>query len=132
MIVTNGAQQALHLVAHVLLEPGDAVWFEDPGYRGARTALQSAGLTIAPVPIDEEGLRVDEGVRRAPDARAAYVTPSHQYPLGVTMSLARRLRAARLGARAAGVDRRRRLRQRVPLRRSAARRRSRGSTPPTA
>jgi GntR family transcriptional regulator / MocR family aminotransferase len=91
VIITNGAQQAMHLIAHALLEPGDVVWFEDPGYRGARVALQAAGMDLAPIPIDAEGLRVDEGVRRAPQARAAYVTPSHQYPLGVTMSLARRL-----------------------------------------
>jgi GntR family transcriptional regulator/MocR family aminotransferase len=91
VILTNGAQQAMHLIAHALLEPGDTVWFEDPGYRGARTALFSAGIDLAPVPIDAEGLRVDEGLRRAPGARAAYVTPSHQYPLGVTMSLSRRL-----------------------------------------
>jgi GntR family transcriptional regulator / MocR family aminotransferase len=91
VIITNGAQQAMHLVAHALLEPGDAVWFEDPGYRGARTALRSAGIEISPIPIDEEGLRVDEGMKRAPAARAAYVTPSHQYPLGVTMSVSRRL-----------------------------------------
>jgi GntR family transcriptional regulator/MocR family aminotransferase len=91
VVVTSGAQQALHLVAHLLLQPGERVWFEDPGYRGARTALQSAGMTIVPVTLDGEGLRVEEGLRRAPDARAAYVTPSHQYPLGVTMTLARRL-----------------------------------------
>ena len=91
VIITNGSQQAMHLIAHALLEPGDIVWFEDPGYRGARIALQAAGADLAPIPIDAEGLRVDEGRRRAPLARAAYVTPSHQYPLGVTMSLARRL-----------------------------------------
>ena len=59
---------------------------EDPGYVGARGALLGAGATIVPVPIDHEGLMVDTGIERAPQARLAYVTPSHQFPLGVTMS----------------------------------------------
>jgi GntR family transcriptional regulator/MocR family aminotransferase len=91
VLVVSGSQEALFLAALTLLDPGDTVWFEEPGYRGARTALLAAGGVPVPVGIDQEGLRVEEGDARAPHARAIYVTPSHQYPLGVTMSLARRL-----------------------------------------
>jgi GntR family transcriptional regulator/MocR family aminotransferase len=91
VVIVSGSQQALDLVSRVLLDPGDRVWIEDPGYPGARAALAGAEATIVPVPVDGEGLDVEAGVARAPDAAMAYVTPSHQYPLGVTMSLARRL-----------------------------------------
>ncbi len=91
VVVVNGSQQALDLAARVLLDPGDAAWIEDPGYPGARGALLAAGVRLAPVPVDGEGLDVSAGVRRCPRARLAYVTPSHQYPLGVTLSLGRRL-----------------------------------------
>jgi GntR family transcriptional regulator/MocR family aminotransferase len=91
VFITNGAQDALSLAALVLLNPGDAVWMEDPGYRGARAALLSAGAQLVPVPIDADGLDVADGMRTNAAARLAYVTPSHQYPTGVTMSLTRRL-----------------------------------------
>jgi GntR family transcriptional regulator/MocR family aminotransferase len=91
VVVVAGAQQGLDLVCRLLLDPGDRVWLEDPGYPGARSALVAAGARILPVRIDAEGLDVEAGVRRAGDARLAYVTPSHQYPLGVPMSLPRRL-----------------------------------------
>lgn len=91
VIVVAGAQQAVDLAARVLLDPGDAAWIEDPGYLGARGVLVAAGARLTPVPVDEEGLRVDAGVERCPDARLAFVTPSHQFPLGITMSLRRRL-----------------------------------------
>ncbi len=91
VIVVNGAQQAVDLAARVLLDPGDTAWVEDPGYQGARGALIAAGIRLAPVPVDAEGLDVRRGARAAPGARLVYVTPSHQYPLGVTMSLNRRL-----------------------------------------
>jgi GntR family transcriptional regulator/MocR family aminotransferase len=91
IIIVSGAQQALDLAARVLLDPGDAAWIEDPGYPGARAALQGAGAVLTPVPVDAEGLAVAQGEQLQPDARLAYVTPSYQYPLGVTMSLARRL-----------------------------------------
>jgi GntR family transcriptional regulator/MocR family aminotransferase len=87
----NSTQQAIDLVARLLLDPGDAVWLEDPGYLSAREAIVGSGARVVPVPVDDEGLDVAAGVARAPDARLAYVTPSHQYPLGVTLSLARRL-----------------------------------------
>jgi GntR family transcriptional regulator/MocR family aminotransferase len=91
VIVVTGAQQAVDLAARVLLDPGDMAWVEDPGYPGARGALVAAGIRLAPVPVDGEGLDVRRGARQAPGARLVYVTPSHQYPLGVTMSLHRRL-----------------------------------------
>lgn len=91
VLIVNGSQQALDLSARVLLKRGDAVWMEDPGYFGARGALENNGAQLVPVPIDAEGLNVEAGMQRAPHARAAYVTPSFQFPLGVTMSLTRRL-----------------------------------------
>jgi GntR family transcriptional regulator/MocR family aminotransferase len=91
VIVVTGAQQAVDLAARILLDPGDTAWVEDPGYQGARGALIAAGIRLAPVPVDAEGLDVRRGARSAPGARLVYVTPSHQYPLGVTMSLNRRL-----------------------------------------
>jgi GntR family transcriptional regulator / MocR family aminotransferase len=91
VIVVAGSQQGLDLAARVLLDPGDHVWIEDPGYVGARGALCSAGAQLVPVPIDQEGLRVAVGIDKCPDARIAYVTSWHQFPLGVTMSLSRRL-----------------------------------------
>ena len=91
VIVTAGSQQALDLAARLLLDPGDTAWVEDPGYLGARGALLASGIRIQPVPVDSEGLSVESGRRLAPAARLVYVSPSHQYPLGVTMSLARRM-----------------------------------------
>lgn len=91
VIVMNGSQQALEFCARILLDPGDAAWLEDPGYLGARAALVSAGARIIPVPVDEAGLDVATGVELEPSARIAIVTPSHQFPLGHTMSLQRRL-----------------------------------------
>jgi GntR family transcriptional regulator/MocR family aminotransferase len=91
VIVTSGSQQALDLAARVLLDPGDTAWVEDPGYFGARGAWTAAGVHCAPVPVDAEGLSVAQGELLAPHARMVYVSPSHQYPLGVTMSLARRM-----------------------------------------
>jgi GntR family transcriptional regulator/MocR family aminotransferase len=86
-----GSQQAVDLTARVLLDPGDAVWMEDPGWRGARSAFVAAGATTVPVPIDDDGLDLEAARRRRPDARLAHVTPSHQFPLGTTMGLVRRL-----------------------------------------
>lgn len=91
IILTAGAQGALDLIARVLLDPGDHVWAEDPGYAGAHGALLAAGARITPVPVDREGLEVVAGRALAPAARLAVVTPSHQFPTGVTMSLSRRL-----------------------------------------
>jgi GntR family transcriptional regulator / MocR family aminotransferase len=90
MIVT-GSQQALDISARVLCDPGNPVWIEEPGYWLARNAFKGAGCRLVLVPVDGEGLDVAAGIRRCRKARAAYVTPSHQYPLGATMSASRRL-----------------------------------------
>ncbi|WP_282604858.1 PLP-dependent aminotransferase family protein [Pelagibius sp. Alg239-R121] len=91
ILITSGAQQGLDLVARTLLDPGDPVWFENPGYTGLRGPLFAAGAEAVPLPVDEEGISVAAGRARSPQARMAIVAPSHQYPLGITMSLARRL-----------------------------------------
>ena len=91
IMIVSGSQQALGITTRVLLDPGDSVWMEEPGYRLARRVFQFHGCSPVGVPVDYEGLNVSEGIRRARNARAAFVTPSHQYPLGVTMSASRRL-----------------------------------------
>jgi GntR family transcriptional regulator/MocR family aminotransferase len=91
ILLTTGAQGALDLVARVLLDPGGAAWIENPGYSGARGALLAAGAQPVAMPVDEEGLDVEAGRQLCPGARLAIVTPSHQFPTGVTMSLSRRL-----------------------------------------
>jgi GntR family transcriptional regulator/MocR family aminotransferase len=92
VIVTSGTQQGLFLACHVLLGSRDQAWVENPAYRGVTAILESTGHRDAMirVPVDAEGIDVDAGIRMAPHARAAFVTPSHQYPLGMPMSMARR------------------------------------------
>jgi GntR family transcriptional regulator / MocR family aminotransferase len=91
IIITSGAQGGLDLVTRLLINAGDPVWMEDPGYLKARGAFLGFGAKIIPVPVDHEGLVVEAGMDRAPQARLAYLTPSHQFPIGVTLSLARRI-----------------------------------------
>ncbi|MCZ6775997.1 MAG: PLP-dependent aminotransferase family protein [Ignavibacteria bacterium] len=91
IIIVNGSQQALDLVARVLLNQGDTAWVEDPGYPGVWSVLAGQGVEIIPVPVDRQGLRVEAGLELAPRPKLVYVTPSNQFPLGVTMSLTRRL-----------------------------------------
>src|SRR5439155_4587859 len=91
IMVVSGSQQALDLATRVLLEAGRAAWVEEPGYWLVHHVLKAARCRIVPVPVDEEGLSVTAGIRPNRNARAAFVAPSHQYPLGVTMSAARRL-----------------------------------------
>jgi GntR family transcriptional regulator / MocR family aminotransferase len=91
ILVTSGAQQALYLLARLLLDPGDAVWLEDPGYSGAHSVFQAVGASIISVPVDAEGIDVQAGRRLAPRAKLAYVTPANQFPLGMTMSAGRRI-----------------------------------------
>ena len=88
LLITQGAQQGLDLLARVRLAPGDVVALEDPGYPPARFVFEAAGARLVSVPVDEEGICVD---RIPADARLVYVTPSHQFPLGMPMSLSRRL-----------------------------------------
>jgi GntR family transcriptional regulator/MocR family aminotransferase len=90
VMIVAGIQSGLSLIANLLLDARDSVWVEDPGYLLARMAFQAAGATLVPVPIDREGLIVAEGRARCPAARLVYATPTHQFPLGVTMSYARR------------------------------------------
>ena len=90
IFIVGGAQQAFHLIGLTLLDPGDKVWFENPGAIGARNSLIASGAELVPVPVDEHGLRVAEGLRLSPQFRLAFVTPSHQQPLGTVMSLERR------------------------------------------
>lgn len=90
VIVTCGAQQAISLCAQLLVEPGDRVAIENPGYRAAGHAFAVAGAQLAGIPVDADGLDT-AALERAGDCRLTYVTPSHQYPTGVTLSLARRL-----------------------------------------
>ena len=91
VFVTAGYQGALGLAARAVIAAGDEVWFEDPGYHLARQGLTAAGARLIPVPVDAEGMRVADGMAQAPRARFVVVTPSHQCPLGVTLSLPRRL-----------------------------------------
>ncbi|MGH9886242.1 MAG: PLP-dependent aminotransferase family protein [bacterium] len=90
VMVVCGAHQAFDLAARVTLERGDSVWVEDPGYLGAGRVFQSVGARLVPVPVDDEGFDVVAAREAAPRPRLAFVTPSHQFPLGVTMSMARR------------------------------------------
>jgi GntR family transcriptional regulator/MocR family aminotransferase len=92
IIIVAGAQAGFDLAARLLLNPGDLAWIEEPGYFGARYAFQNAGIQLALVRVNsKEGLEVLAGKTEFPQARLAIVTPSHQFPTGVTMSLAQRL-----------------------------------------
>jgi GntR family transcriptional regulator/MocR family aminotransferase len=91
VIIHAGSQQALYLAAQILLDPGETAWIEDPGYLGARSALIAAGAKLVPVPVDEQGLNVSKGIKRNPNPKLIYVTPSNQYPLTITMTLSRRM-----------------------------------------
>ena len=90
ILIVPGSQAALRLVATTLLEPNDRVAIEEPGYFGVHRALRASAVQIVPVPVDAEGLNVAALQRRGSNIRAVYVTPSHQYPLGMTMSASRR------------------------------------------
>ncbi|KKJ75794.1 hypothetical protein WH95_16325 [Kiloniella litopenaei] len=91
VMITSGARQATDFMARILLDSGDTAWFEEPGYPGLKGPLHSAGIEMAFVPVDDEGLSVQTGRSMAKNARMAVVSPSHQYPLGIVMSLRRRL-----------------------------------------
>ncbi|HEV8313836.1 MAG TPA: PLP-dependent aminotransferase family protein [Burkholderiaceae bacterium] len=91
VLVTSGSQQAIDLIGRLLLDVGDEVLVEDPGYPGIRACLLGHGAQVRAVPVDGEGLCIAHGAARWPAARMAVVTPTHQFPLGVRMSLPRRL-----------------------------------------
>lgn len=91
VLIVGSVQQALDLCARLLLDPQDEVWMEDPGYPGALRIFQAAGAKVVGVPVDRKGMNVDAGMQRAPRARLAYVTAGRQAPLGVPLSLERRM-----------------------------------------
>ncbi len=91
VLIVNGSQQAIDISARLLLNSGSRVWIEEPGYRLARDVFALNGCEPIPIPVDTEGLDVTAGIKKCPKARAAFVTPSHQFPLGVTMSASRRM-----------------------------------------
>ena len=91
IVVTGGTQQALRIAAELLLDPGDLVWVEDPGYIAGRGALLAAGAEMMAIPSDAEGIDIAAGVRLAPNARLALVAPSHATPLGGALPIGRRL-----------------------------------------
>lgn len=102
IVITEGAQEALSLCVRLVTNPGDKAWIEDPGYRGARTAMLCGDLDIVPIRVDEQGLRIPDEAWAAQTPRLVYVSPSHQYPTGAVLAAARRLdliaQAQRCGA----------------------------------
>jgi GntR family transcriptional regulator/MocR family aminotransferase len=90
VMIVSGSQQALEISARVILDPGSPAWIEEPGYPLTRNMLIVAGARLVPVPVDSEGIDVSAGIKRCRKARAAFVAPSHQFPLGATMSASRR------------------------------------------
>jgi GntR family transcriptional regulator/MocR family aminotransferase len=91
IFVTSGYRHTFELIAHALLKDGDSVWLENPGYPPTRDLLELMNVGAVPVPVDGDGMMVGEAIRLAPKARAAVVTPAHQSPLSVSLSLPRRL-----------------------------------------
>ena len=90
VILTSGTQQGLYMAGRVLLSRGDSVWAENPAYPGLMAVLDDLELRSHRVPVDEHGCNVELGIASCPEARAAFVTPSHQYPVGMPLSMARR------------------------------------------
>jgi len=91
VLILSGAQEALDRTARILLNPGESVWMEEPGYPGASVVFRAVGARIRRVAVDGEGLELESGRKKWETPRLVYVTPGHQFPLGVTMSLRRRL-----------------------------------------
>jgi GntR family transcriptional regulator / MocR family aminotransferase len=90
VVIANGSQTLVELLMRTISQPGDRIWFEEPGDPASRSVLQGLGLVTVGVPVDEKGLDVEQGLRIAPDANLALVATSHHYPLTVTMSMQRR------------------------------------------
>ncbi|VVE33904.1 DNA-binding protein [Pandoraea communis] len=91
VVITEGAHEALILCVRLLTDPGDTVWMEDPGYRGAKAAFHSSDVRLQALRVDDEGIVIPAGLWETSPPRLVYVTPSHQYPLGSVLSAARRL-----------------------------------------
>jgi GntR family transcriptional regulator / MocR family aminotransferase len=92
VLIVNGSRQALHLTTEILLNKGDGCWMEDPGYAGARSAIRRFGGKVLPVPVGRDGIDLNYAIRHYPKGRLAYITPSHQFPMGNTMALNQRVR----------------------------------------
>jgi GntR family transcriptional regulator/MocR family aminotransferase len=92
IVIVNSSRQALHLAAEMLIQHGDHCWMEDPGYPGAVSAMKRFGGQICPVPVAADGIDIDFAIRHYPNAKLAYVSPSHQFPTGCTMTLDKRIR----------------------------------------
>lgn len=90
VFITTGFSASIALILDTLARPGDAIWMEDPGFHLARPVVAHRGMRLCPVPVDAGGIKVEEGIRCAPGARFALITPAHQSPLGVALSLPRR------------------------------------------
>lgn len=90
VIITTGSQQSLDLICRILLDSGDPVWFEEPGYVGARAVISANGATVCPVPVDAEGICVEAAMQIHASPRMVFTSPSRHYPLGATLSMARR------------------------------------------
>jgi GntR family transcriptional regulator / MocR family aminotransferase len=91
IFVTSGYRHTMELIAHAFLKAGDRVWLENPGYPPTRALLAHMNIEAVPVPVDQDGMVISDGIKLAPRARAAVVTPAHQSPLCVSLSLPRRL-----------------------------------------
>ncbi|WP_158538559.1 MocR-like pyridoxine biosynthesis transcription factor PdxR [Chitinophaga skermanii] len=95
VVIVNGSRQGLHLCMELFMQPGMECWMEDPGYSSVKAAMLRFGGKICPVPISENGLDIQYAVEHYPEAKLAYVTPSHQFPLGITMPLLERMKLLR-------------------------------------
>lgn len=102
IVVTEGTQQGLFMAARVLLSPGDAAWAEDPAYPGLTSVLEECGINVHRVPVDRQGFDVQRALTLCPGSKAAFVTPSHQYPLGMPLSMPRRLALIEWARRSGG------------------------------
>lgn len=91
ILIVNGTQQAMNLTAHVLLERGDEVWLDEPGYDGALGAFTSMGANVRPVISDNKGMDISYAIKHWPQAKMVFTSPSHQFPLGGTLNLSRRI-----------------------------------------
>ncbi|WP_437757579.1 PLP-dependent aminotransferase family protein [Sorangium sp. So ce1389] len=103
VFITEGSQAAIDLCCRALLDPGDAAWVEDPGPLALRAAVRMAGARLVPIPVDEDGVRVDVGARRAPRARVAFVSPAYAFPSGARLTLPRRIELLAWAGRAGAV-----------------------------
>lgn len=102
IIVTEGTQQGIYLAAKVLLSPGDAAWAEDPAYPGLIAVLEERGIAVRRVAVDSQGFDLADALETCPTAKAAFVTPSHQYPMGMPLSMPRRLALVEWARRSGG------------------------------